>query len=122
MHRVPPCFWPEPPGCRNGDHCGRDRRERCAVRLEREVLSRHNDMKPFHRVPQMDRADRIGRRMKLRDLQLLDAVARWGSIAKAAGQLNLTQSAASKAITQLEHALGARLLDRTSRGVEPTRY
>jgi DNA-binding transcriptional LysR family regulator len=70
----------------------------------------------------MDRTERVGRRLRLRDLQLLDAVVRWGSIARAANQLNLTQSAASKAISQLEHAIGARLLDRNARGVEPTLY
>jgi molybdate transport repressor ModE-like protein len=70
----------------------------------------------------VDRTEHVGRRLKLRDLQLLEAVVRWGSIAKAARQLNLTQSAASKAISQLEHAIGARLLDRDSRGVEPTLY
>jgi DNA-binding transcriptional LysR family regulator len=70
----------------------------------------------------MDRTEHIGRRLKLRDLQLLNAIARSGSIAKAAGQLNLTQPAASKAITQLERAIGVRLLDRSTRGVEPTIY
>ena len=70
----------------------------------------------------MDRTERVGRRLRLRDLQLLDAVVRWGSIARAAKQLNLTQSAASKAISQLEHAIGARLLDRNARSVEPTLY
>ena len=70
----------------------------------------------------VDRTEQIGRRLKLRDLQLLEAVVRWGSIAKAANQLNVTQSAASKAISQLEHAVGARLLDRNTRGVEPTQY
>jgi DNA-binding transcriptional LysR family regulator len=70
----------------------------------------------------VDRIEHLGRRLKLRDLQLLEAVVRWGSIAKAARQLNLTQSAASKAISQLEHSVGARLLDRDSRGVEATLY
>jgi DNA-binding transcriptional LysR family regulator len=69
-----------------------------------------------------DRTELVGRRLKLRDLQLFEAVVRWGSIAKAANQLNLTQSAASKAVSQLEHAVGARLLDRNTRGVEPTQY
>lgn len=70
----------------------------------------------------MERAEHVRRRLKLRDLQLLDEVVRWGSIAKAANQLNLTQSAASKAVSLLEQAIGARLLDRNSRGVEPTLY
>jgi DNA-binding transcriptional LysR family regulator len=70
----------------------------------------------------MDRTDYVGRRLKLRDLQLFDAVVRCGSIAKAAAHLNLTQSAASKSIAQLERAIGVRLLDRSTRGVEPTLY
>src|SRR5712691_744989 len=70
----------------------------------------------------MDQVERVGRRLKLRDLQLFDAVVRWGGIAKAATQLNLTQSAASKAISSLERSLGVRLLDRSTQGVEPTLY
>src|SRR6266567_1182534 len=70
----------------------------------------------------MERTEIVGRRLRLRDLKLLDAVAQWGSIAKAAQQLNITQPAASRAIAQLEHTLGVRLLDRSTRGVEPTLY
>jgi len=43
-------------------------------------------------------------------------------MAKAAGQLGVSQPAISKVIADLEHALGVRLLDRTRRGVEPTIY
>jgi DNA-binding transcriptional LysR family regulator len=43
-----------------------------------------------------------------------------GSYAEAARQLGLTRSAISKAVTELEHHLGARLLDRTTRRVTPT--
>src|SRR5712672_1490957 len=70
----------------------------------------------------MERTEVVGRRLRLRDLKLLDAVAHWGSIAKAANQLNISQPAASRAIAQLEHTLGVRLLDRSTRGVEPTLY
>src|SRR6266700_3978496 len=70
----------------------------------------------------MDRIERVNRRLKLRDLQLFEAVVRWRSLAKAAGHMNLSQPAVSKAITELERALGVRLLDRSMRGVEPTRY
>ena len=66
--------------------------------------------------------DRISHRLKLRDLRLLLALNEWGSMAKAANHLNLTQSAVSKAITELEHTFGVRLFDRTSKGIEPTAY
>jgi DNA-binding transcriptional LysR family regulator len=49
-------------------------------------------------------------------------VARCGSMGKAAAQLSVSQPAISKAIADLEHALGVRLLDRSQRGVEPTVY
>src|SRR5258705_13421785 len=66
--------------------------------------------------------DRIGRRLKLRDLHVLFAVVQWGSMAKAARHLSVSQPVVSAAIAGLEQALGVRLLDRTRRGVEPTMY
>jgi len=68
----------------------------------------------------MDLVDRVAARLKLRDLRLLDTVVRWGSMAKAANQLNLSQPAVSKAIAQMEETLGVRLIDRGRQGVEPT--
>lgn len=62
----------------------------------------------------------IVRRLSLRELRLLLAVARAGSILKAAHQIGLTQPAVSKAIADLEQTLGVRLFDRNNRGVEPT--
>jgi DNA-binding transcriptional LysR family regulator len=41
---------------------------------------------------------------------------------KAAGRLAVSHPAISKAITDLEFVLGARLFDRTRQGVEPTQY
>jgi DNA-binding transcriptional LysR family regulator len=64
--------------------------------------------------------EQIGRRLKLRDLYILRTVAQLGSMGKAATQLAVSQPAISKAITDLEHVLGVRLLDRSRRGVEPT--
>ncbi|MGY4154299.1 MULTISPECIES: LysR family transcriptional regulator [Bradyrhizobium] len=64
--------------------------------------------------------DRIGRRLRLKDLHTLQTVAEVGSMAKASRRLGLSQPAISKAITDMEHAVGATLLDRTSRGVELT--
>ena len=65
---------------------------------------------------------RIGRRLRLRDLHILSTVVQWGSMAKAAPHLAMSQPAVSEAIASLETALGVRLLDRTPRGVEPTLY
>src|SRR5215210_8801676 len=65
---------------------------------------------------------RIGRRLKLRDLQIFFAVVHWGSMAKAAQHLAMSQPAVSKIIADMESALRVRLLDRGSRGIEPTVY
>jgi DNA-binding transcriptional LysR family regulator len=65
---------------------------------------------------------RIGRRVKLRDLHILFAVAQHGSMAKAGAHLGMSQSAVSQAIATLEHALEVSLLDRSPHGVEPTLY
>jgi DNA-binding transcriptional LysR family regulator len=70
----------------------------------------------------MDWADRIGRRVKLRDLHVLLAVIQWGSMAQAARHLSTSQPVVSKTIAELEQALGVRLLDRTPQGVVPTMY
>jgi DNA-binding transcriptional LysR family regulator len=64
----------------------------------------------------------IGRQIRLRDLHVFFAVTRRGSMAKAAAELGITQPAVSRVIAQLEHALGVRLLDRSSQGVEATAY
>lgn len=66
--------------------------------------------------------NRIGRRMKLRDLHVLMTVVQAGSMGKAALQLHTTQSAVSRSIADLEHAIGVRLLDRSSRGIDLTKY
>jgi DNA-binding transcriptional LysR family regulator len=70
----------------------------------------------------MEWADRIGRRIKLRDLHVLVAAVQSGSMTKAAASLAISVPVVSKAIADLEHALGVRLLDRSARGVEPTPY
>src|SRR5262245_41810896 len=65
---------------------------------------------------------RVGRLLKLRDLNILMTVAQCGTMGKAAAQLNVSQPVVSKAISDLEHAVGVQLLDRSKRGVEPTLY
>jgi len=66
--------------------------------------------------------DRIGRRLRLRDLRVLFEVVQAGSFAKAAAQLRVSQPAVSQVVADLEHVLNVKLVDRTARGVEPTVY
>ena len=66
--------------------------------------------------------ERVMRRLKLRELRILMAVAQAGSMGRAATQLALSQPAVSKAIAEMEYTLGFALLDRTPQGVEPTLY
>jgi DNA-binding transcriptional LysR family regulator len=68
----------------------------------------------------LDRSETISRRLKLRQLNVLVAVARWGSMAKAAEHLAISQPVVSKAIAELEQVVGVRLFDRVPGGVEPT--
>lgn len=68
----------------------------------------------------MDLANRIERRLRLRDLQVLMTVAQTGSMRKAAALLNTTQPSISRAIAELEQATGVLLLDRNPEGVAPT--
>lgn len=70
----------------------------------------------------IDWDSRIGRRLRLRDLHVFFAVVQAGSMAKAASHLRVTQPSVSKAIGDLEAALGVRLFDRSPQGVAPTTY
>src|SRR5262245_29329671 len=70
----------------------------------------------------MDRSELVGRRVKLRDIQILLAVAQCKSMAKAAKSLAVSQPVVSKVIADLEHALGVRLVDRDRHGAETTIY
>jgi DNA-binding transcriptional LysR family regulator len=69
-----------------------------------------------------DWESQIGRRLKLRDLHILSTVVQWGSMAKAASHLAMSQPAVSESIGNLEAALRVRLLDRSTHGIEPTPY
>ena len=61
-------------------------------------------------------------RLKLRQLNVLLSVMQWGSMARAADHLSVSQPVVSKTIAELESLLGVPLFDRTSQGVEPTIY
>ncbi|WP_077034527.1 LysR family transcriptional regulator [Pelomonas sp. KK5] len=58
--------------------------------------------------------------MKTDDLRAFDAVVRHGSISEAARALNLTQPAITRRIQSLEEALGAQLLDRSTKPPHPS--
>ena len=70
----------------------------------------------------MEWEGRLGRRLRVRDLYILSTVVKSGTMGKAARALAMSQPAVSEAVSNLEHLLGVRLLDRSPRGVEPTIY
>src|ERR1700754_2751677 len=67
-------------------------------------------------------AERVGRRVKLRDLHIALAVAESGSMTRAAEDLAVSYPVVSKTISELERTLGVKLFDPTISGVEPTHY
>jgi DNA-binding transcriptional LysR family regulator len=70
--------------------------------------------------PQSERF--IRSRLKTRHLVLLGELGEHRSILHAAVAAHMTQPAASKMLTELEHLLGTPLFDRLPRGVSPTPY
>src|SRR4051794_34770921 len=70
----------------------------------------------------MEWSERIGRRIRLRDLHILLAVVQCKSMAKAAEHLAVSKPVVSKVIADLEHTLGVRLLERDRHGAEATIY
>lgn len=66
------------------------------------------------------RADFVLRRLRLRHLELLVALAEAGTMRAAAERLHLSQPAISKMLHEAEEALQARLFERSRQGVLPT--
>src|SRR3954465_1287888 len=60
--------------------------------------------------------------VKPRHLQLLVALDDFRNTGRAAGHLNISQPAVSKALGELQRGLGVKLFERTARGVRPTAY
>jgi LysR family transcriptional regulator for metE and metH len=58
--------------------------------------------------------------LALRDLELVDAVHRHGTLTAAASKLYVSQPALSQRLLRLEHKLGAALFERTGRRLDPT--
>ena len=62
----------------------------------------------------------MARNLDLTALRSFVAVADAGGVTRAAGMLNLTQSAVSMQLKRLEELLGLQLLDRSGRGIALT--
>lgn len=58
----------------------------------------------------------------VKQIRLVEALARLGNFARAATELKMTQPGLSRAIQNLEQNLGLKLFDRNTRGVTPTVY
>jgi DNA-binding transcriptional LysR family regulator len=76
-------------------------------------------------MPKPDHArtrSRVHHRVRLRDLETFVAVVTAGGMRRAAGVLNLSQPAISRAVRDLEEVFGVPLLQRSRRGVEATEF
>ena len=60
------------------------------------------------------------RKLRIRHLEVVLAIADFGSLSKAAVQLHMTQSGLSRAITEVEEIVGGRLFERTGKGMVST--
>ena len=79
--------------------------------------------------PSMDRLTReaglttlLQHRLKMRHLLLLTTVSECLSLSKAAAMMNMTQSAVTKSLRELEDSLDVKLFSRSPRGVVPTNF
>ncbi|MEG0051690.1 MAG: LysR family transcriptional regulator [Comamonas sp.] len=63
---------------------------------------------------------RLTKQGRLRQLQLLVALQQCGSVLQAAVHLNMSQSAATQALAELERVLDMKLFERHARGMRPT--
>lgn len=88
----------------------------------RPTTARTPSSRPTTARPTTAGAGTIGLRLKLQHLRVAMAVARQGSMGRAARQLAVSQPVVSKTIADLEQLLGVRLFDRSPQGVEPTLY
>ncbi len=68
----------------------------------------------------MVNASQIAGRLTLRHLRLVSAVNLEGSLVRAAARLNMSQSAVTKALQEVEALLDVTLFERTNRGTIPT--
>lgn len=66
--------------------------------------------------------DYLVRRLRLRHLELLVALAETGTVRGTAGRLNLSQPAISKMLNEIEGGFGTRLFDRSHQGVQANAF
>lgn len=64
----------------------------------------------------------LASRLTIRHLRMVVAILEEGNLVRAAERLNMTQSAVTKALQETEALTGARLFDRTNRGVVATAF
>lgn len=62
----------------------------------------------------------LGNRLQLRDFRLIRAISETGQLALAAERLALTQPAASRLLSSIEHSVGSRLFARHPKGMTAT--
>ena len=74
-------------------------------------------MKRSEQTELVPKRDRVERRLSLRQFRALVAIADYGGITQAAERLNLTQSAISKAISEIEYAFGVPMVQRHGRRI-----
>ncbi|WP_233839237.1 LysR family transcriptional regulator [Paraburkholderia sp. ZP32-5] len=67
-----------------------------------------------------DASSHFARRLKLRHLSILVAIAKHGSVTRAADTLGISQSALTQTLAEVESIFGSPLFLRSSRGVVPT--
>ncbi|HEX2554635.1 MAG TPA: LysR substrate-binding domain-containing protein [Microvirga sp.] len=68
------------------------------------------------------RSSALAQRLRIRQLQVIVAIAEQRSLLAASRSLGISQPALSKALQEIEDTLGVRIFDRMSRGVVPNAY
>jgi len=76
--------------------------------------------KPAHDWPQLANLHALERRLKFKQLNLLIAIEDTGSVQQAATLLHMSQPGVSKALREVEEAIGTTLFARTPQGLVPT--
>jgi LysR family transcriptional regulator, pca operon transcriptional activator len=70
----------------------------------------------------IQRSSAFTRRLRIRQLQVVIAIAEQRSLLAASRSLGISQPALSKALQEIEDTVGVRIFDRVSRGVVPNAY